>query len=202
VTNFGSFFLSPSNLPSESDPTSLTQPLYIFQSDDGFQLFRAHSNFRTNLQTMNLDKSKSTSPPLSPLQRGKACLNCRYVFASISETPRPLTHYQKTENGSHKFFATKLALTVIRDATAKNPAAAHAHGGTMNANTLIVQARPRRRSSRNISPSSKTAFATWKIPLNRLHPCSWQIRMLRNRNRKPPTIQVTNPGLSESRNVD
>jgi len=83
-----------------------------------------------------------------------------------------LTRNQETENGLHKDFGNKLSLTIIRDATVKSLSVAHAHGEAMNVNTPIVQARPRHRSSKNISPSSRTVFATWKIPLNRLHPCS------------------------------
>ena len=147
-------------------------------------------------------ESKSSSPPLSPLQHRKACLNCRCVFVLTSEAPSSLTYDQETENGLPKSFGNKPSLTITRDATVKSPSAAHAHGETTNANTPIVQARPRRRSSRNISPSSKIAFATWKIRLNRLHPYSWQTRMLPSRNLKPPTIQVTPTGLSETHNAN
>ena len=67
----------------------VSQLLYIFQRNHGFQLLRALPNICTSFPTMSSDASKAKSPPLSPLQRGKACLNCRYVFVSILETPDP-----------------------------------------------------------------------------------------------------------------
>ena len=120
------------------------------------------------------------------------------MFVSFSRISRPLTRDQETKNGLHRKFCGQQTLTIIRDATAKSPSVGHAHGEVMNANTPTAQARQRHRSSKSTSPSSRTAFATWKIHLNHLHPCSWQTHTPRNPNLKLPTIQVTTTGLSDS----